>query len=144
MDSGLLFGIVAFHECDFGLSASMVADQTTPQLYRQAIYWLVEVFRCAGLDLHMGTSLPETFIQAALPQPQMCLDAIVGCGLDWSGYVYIAECLRSTLPLLIKFGITTAQEVNVDTFAERLRAEVIGQHSTVVGPLMIGIWARKA
>ena len=137
-------GIVAFHEGDFGLFESLAANETTPQLYRQTVCWFVEVFRRVGLDIPMGTSLPETFLQAALPRPQMCLDTMVGCGPDWSGYDYVAECLRSTLPLLIKFGVTTAQEADVDTFAERLREQVVSQQRIVVLPLMIGAWARKA
>ena len=137
-------GIVAFHECDFALSASLTADETTPQLYQQLIFWLIEMFRRAGIDLHMATSLPETFRQAALPSPQMCLDAIVGCRPDWNGYEYLEGCLRSGLPLMTRFGLTTEEEAGVDTFAERLRAEVVNHRSTVVGPLMIGAWARTA
>ena len=137
-------GIVAFQECDFALCESLVANETTPQLYRQLIFWLVEMFRRAGLDLHMSSSLPETFRRAALPSPQMCLDAIVGCRPDWSGYEYLAECLRSGLPLLTRFEMATKEEAGVDTFAERLRSEVVTHRSTVVGPLMIGAWARTA
>lgn len=137
-------GIMAFQECDFGLSESLIANETTPQLYRQLVFWLAEMFRRTGFDLHMSTSLPETFRQAALPSPQMCLDAIVGCRPDWSGYEYLAGCLRSGLPLMTRLALTTEEEASVDTFAERLRAEVVNQHSTVVGPLMVGAWSRIA
>lgn len=137
-------GIVAFQEGDFSLTASLATNETLPQLYRQLAFWMLEAFRHSGSDVHMSTSLPEAFRQAALPTPQMLIDGMVGCGPDWSGYDYLAECLRSILPLLIRFGITTAQEADVDTFAERLRAEVVSRGSVVVGHLMIGAWTRKA
>ena len=56
---------------------------------------------------------------------------------------YVAECLRSVLPLLIHFGIATAEEAGVDTYAAGLRAEVLSQHSYVVLPLMVRAWTRK-
>jgi hypothetical protein len=56
----------------------------------------------------------------------------------------VAESLRSILPALIKLGITTAEEVDIDTFAERLRAETLDQASFVVVPLLIGAWTRTA
>lgn len=118
-------GIVAFQECDFALSGDLAANETTPQLYRQLISWLVEMFRRTRFDLHMSTSLPETFRQAALPSPQMCLDAIVGCRSDWSGYEYLAGCLRSGLPLITRFEMATEEEIGV----EHLHAEI----ATVLG-----------
>lgn len=54
-----------------------------------------------------------------------------------------AESLRSILSLLVRFGITTDQEADIDTFAERLREEVVSQRSYVVVPLMVGAWVHK-
>ena len=50
----------------------------------------------------------------------------------------------SVLPLLTEFGIATAEEVDVDTYAGRLRAETLNQASLVVAPLLIGAWTRIA
>jgi hypothetical protein len=74
----------------------------------------------------------------------MFLDGPVRLGPDWTGYDYMAECLRSTLPLIERVGIATAQEVDVDTVAERLREEVVSQHSYVVFTLMVGAWIHQA
>jgi hypothetical protein len=51
--------------------------------------------------------------------------------------------LRSLLPIIVQFGITTEEEVDVETYAERLRAEAVSQHKLVVGPMMISAWTRK-
>src|SRR5829696_3495629 len=42
-----------------------------------------------------------------------------------AGYEFAAGTLRSLLPLIEKFGIVTAEEVEVDTLAERLREELV-------------------
>jgi ubiquinone/menaquinone biosynthesis C-methylase UbiE len=137
-------GILAFQEFDFSLSESLWANETTPRLFRQCILWIVDVFRRAGFQMNMSLALPEAFRLAGLPRPQMFLDGPIGLGADWTGYDYIAECLRSTLPLIERFGIATAQEVDVDTVAERLREEVVSQHSYVVLTLMVGAWIYRA
>jgi len=74
----------------------------------------------------------------------MYLDGIVGLGPDWDGYDYLAETFRSALPLLVRFGIITEQKADIDTFAKRLREEVVSQRSYVVLPLMVGAWVHIA
>lgn len=51
---------------------------------------------------------------------------------------------RSALPLLVRFGITTEQEADVDTYAQRLREELVGLQSNVVVPHMVGAWVHIA
>lgn len=137
-------GIVAFQEFDFSLSESLVANETTPPLFRQWALWIIDVFRQARFQMKMSLALPEAFRHAGLPIPYMFLDGVVGLGPDWTGYDYLAECLLSVMPLLERFGIATAQEVDVDTYAERVRDEVASQHSYVVLPLMVGAWIHRA
>ena len=43
----------------------------------------------------------------------------------------------------ILFGMATEQEVGIDTFAERLRAEVLRMQNVIIWPVMIGAWTRK-
>ena len=43
---------------------------------------------------------------------------------DWPGYEYLTASFRSILPLIEKFGLATAEEVDVDTLASRLCKEV--------------------
>jgi ubiquinone/menaquinone biosynthesis C-methylase UbiE len=137
-------GIVAFQEADFSLTESLAANETFAPLYRKLMSWWAELFRRGGSHRHMATSMCEAFLQAGLPLPQMHIDGVVVHGPDWSGYDYVEESMRSVLPLLIRLGITTAQEADVDTFAERLRAETLNQASLVVVPLLIGAWTRAA
>jgi len=58
-------------------------------------------------------------------------------------YEWIAETVRSLLPRLEALGMTTAAEVDIDTLAQRLRQEAIEKRGVMMGPLMIGAFARK-
>jgi hypothetical protein len=63
-------------------------------------------------------------------------------GAEWGGHAYAAATLRSMMPLVERFGVATAAEVEIDTLAERLRAETASSGGVVKSPDLIGAWAR--
>jgi 2-polyprenyl-3-methyl-5-hydroxy-6-metoxy-1,4-benzoquinol methylase len=134
-------GIVAFGEFNF-LPASVVAHPPTPTSERLWA-WMQAVVRGIGLDPATGYHLRNTFIDAGLPEPEMNVCAPVGGGPDFPGYDYSAESLRSMLPLILKLGIATADEVDIDTLAQRLRAEIVGSGGVLKTPDLVGAWTRK-
>jgi hypothetical protein len=54
----------------------------------------------------------------------MELNAPRGGGPRWSGDEFAAITLQTLLPLVERFGLATAEEVGVETLAERLREEM--------------------
>jgi hypothetical protein len=46
--------------------------------------------------------------------------------------------------MLEQVGLVSAEEVGVDTLADRLRAEVVGGRRVQMLPIVVGAWARKA
>jgi hypothetical protein len=91
----------------------------------------------------MGFGLYRTFRAAGLGEPAMWMHTPLGGAADWPGYELEAASLRSVLPLLARFGIATAAEVDVDTIAERIRAEVrTSGQPAMIGP-HVAAWARK-
>ena len=70
------------------------------------------------------------------------LDAVVGGGPEWVGYGYIASLIRTLLPVMVKFGVATAEEVGIDTLEERFRDEVVSQGGVVTTWGFITAWAR--
>jgi ubiquinone/menaquinone biosynthesis C-methylase UbiE len=133
-------GIIAFQELNFA-PESMAGHPPTP-LWTQFWAWFTEAFRHAGIDAYAGYNLLRHFQEAGLPVPQMELAAGIGGGPDWNGYDYAAETLRSVLPLLLKFGLATAEEVDIETFADRLRAETVANGGVVKVPDLVGAWVR--
>jgi FMN-dependent NADH-azoreductase len=53
-----------------------------------------------------------------------------------------ANVMRGVLPLMERFGISTAAEQEADTLAEHLQDELRAAHGIVISPPMIGAWAR--
>lgn len=132
--------IVACLEFDFTY-APFGACPPSP-LLDQMLGWFRQTAPRAGAELAMGTKLAATYRRAGLPAPQLESSAPMGTGPDWPGYDYVENTLRSFLPLAIRFGIATAEEADVATFAERLRREVVASDGVVLAPQVVGAWAR--
>jgi SAM-dependent methyltransferase len=133
-------GIVAFQESDFTYPPT-----TTPPapLHQQVVRWTTPPPGRGGPDLQMGSKLYRTYLDAGLPAPQLHLDAPIGGGPDWPGYAYVADTLRSLLPMLEQMGLVTAEDAGIETLADRLRAEVVDLRGVQMLPIIIGAWARK-
>lgn len=133
-------GVVAFQEPG---NATLNPCALPPSLLlEQAWAWILEAYRRAGLDRYMGLRLLPLFQMVGLA-PTMHLGAAVGGGPDWEGYAYMAETLRAILPLILTHGVATADEVAIDTFASRLREEVVQQAGVVTTWSFVSAWARK-
>jgi hypothetical protein len=91
----------------------------------------------------MGFHLYSTFLDAGLPAPQLYGEANILAGPEWANYDWPAETIRSLLPLILKFGLTTAEEIDIDTLAERIRNEALAYRLTVRGPDNTFAWTRK-
>jgi hypothetical protein len=91
----------------------------------------------------MGFKLFPTFTAVGLPDPTMHGDTILDGGTDFAGYDYLAGVFRSILPLIERFGVATAAEVDVDTLADRLRADRIASQGVVQLQMIVGATARK-
>ena len=89
----------------------------------------------------MGLKLYRAFLEAGSSEPQMRFEAPIGGGSDWDGYDYLANSVRSLLPALVKFNIATADEVGIDSLANRLREEVAAQNGVIMLSPLVGIWA---
>ncbi|NEU95408.1 class I SAM-dependent methyltransferase [Bradyrhizobium uaiense] len=133
-------GIVAFQDLDWG--EGPIAIPPSP-LLSQAWGFVKEMFARAGLNNRMGLSLHGAFVASGLPAPRMSLFAPAGGGADFDGYDYMASGLRSNLPHIVKLGIATEADLALDSFAERLRAEVVALQGVFALPTFVGAWSRK-
>ncbi len=133
-------GIVAFQEIDF-LPYNAFLHPDTP-VTNNLIEWARSGFERSGAHLEMGRELYQTFVGAGLPEPVMHFEAPMGGPADWPGYEYIANSFRSLSPLLDSYGIVSPEELDVDTLAERLRAEVVSSKRPFILPPHITAHAR--
>ena len=80
---------------------------------------------------------------SVINKPPLELNAPVGGGPRWGGHEFAAGTVRTLLPLLERFGIASAEEVGVETLAERLREETVASGGVVKPPELVSAWATK-
>lgn len=131
-------GILAFQEM------AMPATRCIPEipLFARCRRWILETFERTGFEFDMGPKLFATFRAAGLPMPQMISAARAEGGPDSLAYAYVAETLRSLLPAMERVGVATAEQVQVDTLAERLRREAVANDACIMLPPLVGAWTR--
>ena len=132
-------GIIAFQEMTIPLLRSIPEG---PQ-FRQCMDWIRQTLERSGADLDMGGRLFATFLTAGLPAPRMIAAGRVEGGPQSPIYNYLAETLRSLLPMAERVGVATPAEVEIDSMAERLRQEALESNACLMPPPLIGAWARK-
>jgi ubiquinone/menaquinone biosynthesis C-methylase UbiE len=132
-------GVVAFQEAE--MEDRAYSEPVCP-IYETAIQWIKQTFLRIGADPRIGQRLAQIFQEAGLPAPQMILHARVEHGLDSPLYSLVAQNTRVMLPLMQRTGVASAEEVDVETLAERMRAEAVGLGATLVTPAWIGAWTR--
>ena len=132
-------GLVAFQESD--MKDGVYSEPVCP-VYETAIQWIKQTFLRSGAEARTGSRLAQIFEEAGLPTPRMILHARVERGPDSPLYALLAQMIHAQLPLMQRTGVTTADEVGVETLAERLRAEAVASNATLVMPALIGAWTR--
>ena len=133
-------GIVAFQEVDFTPYLSINRSDTP--LMNKLVEWGVGVFQHSGAHIEMGMDLHRTFLDAGLSAPVLHFVAPLGGAESWAGYDFIANAFRSLVPLMEEFGIATAEEVVVDTLADRIRDEIRVSKRPLLLPPHVTAWAR--
>jgi SAM-dependent methyltransferase len=132
-------GVAAFQEFDYTTLIALPPFALVEQL---ADWWRRAATQ-AGIELQMGLKLFPTYVAAGLPGPEMHGETILGGGPDFAGYADLAGIYRSILPLLERFGIVTAGEVDIDTLADRLREEMVSRGGVITLQMAVGGFARK-
>lgn len=121
-------------------SIGPVSSAPSP-LLDQIWSWANDWFRRAGLDARTGTNLRRIFLEAGLPEPTTSIHAPLGGGPEFAGYRYIEDSVRSGLPKLIQLNIATAEEVDIDSLADRVREEITAHSGVFALPALVGAWA---
>ncbi|HEX5494807.1 MAG TPA: class I SAM-dependent methyltransferase [Mycobacteriales bacterium] len=132
-------GLLAFHDVAFLPPASLPDSPTLQAMWG----WIAAALSRMYGEYRMGLRLHSIFVRAGLPGPTMRMDAYMGSGPDWTGYTVMADLVRSLLPRIVEFGIATAEQVDIDTLGDRLRADIAAGNGSVVGWSFATAWARK-
>jgi len=131
-------GVIAFQ--DYNLSRESCRTSPPVPLWQQVWDWVVDTAARAGIPAEIGFGLRRTFLRAGLPEPQMRLDSHVGGGPDAIAYAWMAESIRSMLPLITGLGVATEEEIDVDTLADRLGDATVAGDAVAKAPDMVSAW----
>jgi ubiquinone/menaquinone biosynthesis C-methylase UbiE len=137
-------GVVVAHED---------AQQLTPPyahpmfpLAEQTIAWLDTAYAGSGDNVQVGGELGWRFTEAGLvPTEHPIVEMVCAQGDSAFAARKYYMLLRSLAPVLVQQGIASEDELDLDTFEERFRAQARAVRSTVlVWPALVGWWARPA
>jgi ubiquinone/menaquinone biosynthesis C-methylase UbiE len=130
-------GLVVFQETD------LLTGKTVPAapVIEQIRDWILDAFAQAGIEMEMGHKLYQTFKAAGLPAPQMEIDGFIG-GVEDISPALFANVVRMLVPQLEALGVASAEEIQIDTLEQRMRADLKKTGGVMSTPLLIGAWAR--
>jgi SAM-dependent methyltransferase len=114
----------------------------TVALWDQTVDMVRAALVGAGMHARMGLELRGAFLEAGLPAPTMRSEQDVGGGPEWTGYEALAETARAALSLITADGLASAEEVDIDSLATRLRAAVVAGGGVAASPVLVGAFAR--
>lgn len=129
--------ILQFAELDFTTSGSSEPLALTNELQRL----VSDVYRRIGRDPNTGTLLYSLFRGLGL-DVELFGYTRIGRSSDLAGTVFLAESIKSLLPLMEKVGLKTAAELEPPTLVERIRAEASPVDCAVFYPRLVTAWAK--
>jgi ubiquinone/menaquinone biosynthesis C-methylase UbiE len=131
---------VAFFEPDFSVPSRGVPEIP---LVRQVEQWNAEVFRRSGARMDMGMQLYRVFREVGFVDSGCSAFHLSGCGINREMVDLFVAGVRSVLPKIQEYGIATAEEVGIDTLADRLYTAAAEADPQWVSTRSIATWARK-
>ena len=131
-------GVVAFLEMD------MTVAHSVPQVavLEIALEWVREAFRRARVPLDLGPQVWRILRAAGLPDPSLVIHWKVEPAPAIAGTRYLAETVRSLLPMMERSGVASASEVDIETLATRLQDSLMAEQAAMLPPSVVGTWSR--
>jgi len=132
-------GVVVFHEPD----RDGIRSFPPVPLYDRCCKLVDETIRRWGGNPRMGINLYPAFIAAGLPAPRMRLESVIGGGTNSSDQVHFeVDLVGSLITEMERFAIATDAELQCQTLAQRVLADVEASGSVIVGRSEVGAWSR--
>jgi ubiquinone/menaquinone biosynthesis C-methylase UbiE len=136
-------GVAAFYEPDLTVPQMSYPPSPTAD---QVNGWVRAALAYAGVTMNTGMRLHQIFLEAGLEAPQMTIYARMGGSRAFveEFAAGATENIRSLLPMLIKGGIATEQEIDIESLAARYRDDVLQRGSVIRSAFWMGAWAHAA
>jgi len=130
-------GLVLFHEHD---TVTVENNAVSLPLHDRVQSWLRNMLLSEGANIHMGFALHAVLTAAGFSVEHVRAEANV---LTPTQHYPIGAIIRAVLPRLLRHGISTEEEVEVDTLDERLARERQEACATYLWELIFCAWAKN-
>jgi ubiquinone/menaquinone biosynthesis C-methylase UbiE len=135
-------GVMAFMEYDLDPPDSPIMWPRSA-LVEQMVHWVDAAWEVLGNQTRMGTRLPSLLRSVGL-EPQLPHDLVGGVLTGADAVVnFLSTMLAGIAPVLTGHGIAPEEEVDVESFVERVRAELGPDPVLIVSGPSLAVWARK-
>jgi SAM-dependent methyltransferase len=131
-------GLVIFQELETYVSRAVPPAPT----FDGTLTLINRTLEAAGSHNEMGLELRSTFNAAGLPTPEFMYEAVVAAEPGHPVYRVVAGIARTLAPLMQRFGTASPEDLDFDTLAARMEAEVGALNGVVVSPALVGAWTR--
>ena len=129
-------GLVVPIEIDFTTARALPASP----LVNQAVAWLTETFAKSGIP-PIGPRLWAIAQEAGLrPLGMIGIQPHFGPE-DPAAVSLLAGVIRTAAPLIERTGVATAEEIGVETYAQRLKDELQRNPAVHAHPILLSAWA---
>jgi hypothetical protein len=136
-------GRVVFQEWHFdSITWSETSDWPHIPLYRRFVRLAIESMRRDDLHSDIGLRLANLFAEAGLSLPSIQSDLRIVNGASTLGYAFFESIIRELLPAIERHGLARQEEIDLDNFAARLKAETNAAGGHLFLPLQVGAWTR--
>jgi hypothetical protein len=135
-------GVCLFMESFMAGLCAGAHSHPASELYDRVVRWKCRVVASAGADIHAGLRLRQVFANAGLPEATLRMEAAVEGGPDSLIYRYMAESVRSMLPVAEENGIDGFTSESVGTLESTLRDEVVAAGGVLVCWPIVSAWCR--
>jgi ubiquinone/menaquinone biosynthesis C-methylase UbiE len=134
--------VAAFLEFDVNPPQNLFMWPVSP-LVEQLVSWVDAAWEVLGNQTRMGTRLPSSLRSAGLePQLPYEVTGAVVTGDD-ALLQFLLAMLVGIAPVLTGNGIASEEEVDADSFAEQVKAEIGPDPVLIVSGPSLAVWARK-
>ena len=131
-------GVIAFHEPQWAPFLALL--EPLPLSFACASL-VRETLQRSGATTEMGLSLHRIYQEAGLPAPTMRMEMLLGDDPEFTRWIFDLFC---TLRLQSQnLGLSLEKLGDLETFPDRMQAEVAAANTVVPWIALVGAWSRK-
>ncbi|OBF36664.1 hypothetical protein A5724_12375 [Mycobacterium sp. ACS1612] len=113
------------------------------ELYSRTRQWLMAGFRYAQADVCIGMRFPVLFHQAGYQDIGTLGLQSYSSPTNRQGAEYVAGVARAMKRAIVGSGITTEEEMELDTLGQRLGDALSDANAVITMPTVVGGWGRR-